>query len=110
MKQSVPATNFFFVPADEQQELEDMRVMLKLSSGRRAFRRFLSAVNVIGSSMVMVNNEVKITEYNEGLRAVGIWLATKIETADPGAVARLMLESSNDRQAKNAKTRRKEDV
>lgn len=68
------------------------------------FRRLLSAGNAMGPS---IGKDSRSTEYNEGLRAVGLWLATKIETAVPGDVARLMQESSNDRQAANAKTRRK---
>lgn len=97
--------NFLFVPPDEQQELEDLRAVLKLPAGRRFFRRLLSAGNVLGSSMAA---DTRTTEYNEGLRAVGLWMAKNIETATPGGLARLILESGNDRQAENAKPRRKD--
>lgn len=101
MKQAIPAGNFFFVPESEEQEREDLRAMLRLPAGRRMFRRLLSAGNVMGPSM---GKDERGTEYNEGLRALGLWLATKIETAAPGDVARLMQESGNDRMAANAKT------
>jgi hypothetical protein len=103
MKQSVPAGDFFFVPASEAQELEDLRTILRLPAARRVCRRLLSAGNVMGPSM---GADGRCTEYNEGLRALGIWLATKIETAAPGELARLMQESGNDRLAANAKTNR----
>jgi hypothetical protein len=105
MKQSMPVGNFFFVPPGEEQESDDLRVVLKLPAGRRLFRRLLTAGNVLGPSM---GTEGRSTEYNEGLRAAGIWLATKIETAAPGELARLMLESGNDRLAANAKLKRSE--
>lgn len=101
MKQSVPAGDFFFVPADKDRELEDLRAVLRLPAGRRALRRLLAAGNVMGPSM---GAHGPGTEYNEGLRALGLWLATKIETAAPGELARLMLESANDRQAANARS------
>jgi hypothetical protein len=107
MKQSIPAGNLFFISPSEDQEIDDLRVVLKLPAGRRVFRRLFMVGNVLGPSM---SAEGRSTEYNEGLRAVGIWLATKIETAAPGELARLMLESGNDRLAANAKTNRsKED-
>lgn len=106
MKHSIPAGEFFYVPPSEEQELEDLRIILRLPGGRRMFRRLLAIGNVMGPSM---GTDGRSTEYNEGLRAVGIWLATKIETAAPGDVARLMQESSNDKQAANAKTTRRKD-
>lgn len=100
MKYSIPAGEFFYVPESEDQELEDLRTILRLPAGRRQFRRLLSAGNAMGPSM---GKDGRSTEYNEGLRAIGIWLATKIETAVPGDVAKLMQESSNDKMAANVK-------
>ncbi len=99
MQQSIPAGNFFFVPASDEQELEDLRAVLRLPAGRRMIRRLLSVGNVMGVSF---GKDDRSTEYNEGIRGAGLWLATKIETAAPGEIARLMQESGNDRQAKNA--------
>ena len=96
MKRPVVAVRFFFVPAEEPQELEDLRAVLKLPSGRRVFRRLLDAGNVFGASMAA---EGRSTEYNEGLRAVGLWLANRIEIALPGEIARLLAESARDRLA-----------
>lgn len=102
MNRSIPAGDFFFVPVSQEQEFDDLRLVLKHPAGRRLCRRLLSAGNVMGPSMGGPG-----TEYNEGLRAVGLWLATKIETAAPGEVARLMLESGNDRQSANNTNRSK---
>lgn len=104
MRQAISAGNFFFVPFDEAQELEDLRFLLRLAPARRVFRRLLSAGNVMGPSMGATERG---TEYNEGLRAAGLWLAAKIETSAPGDMARLMQESSNDKMAANAAARRK---
>jgi hypothetical protein len=97
--------NFFFVPADEKQEFEDICALLRLQAGRRVVRRLLDKSNTLGASF---GGDAVNTAFNEGLRRVGLWLATRIEGAMPGELARLMQESSNDRQA-NATPRRKDD-
>lgn len=103
----LPVGDFFYVPADEERELEDLRALLRLPGGRRLFRRLLSAGNAMNATMCA---EARQTEYQEGRRAVGLWLATRLETAAPGELARLMLESVNDRQAAQARpARRKHD-
>ncbi len=99
MQRSIPAGNFFFVPEDREQEREDLRAVLRLPAGRRTFRRLLAAGNVMGVSF---GRDERGTEYNEGIRAVGLWLATKLEAAAPGELARLMQDSGEDRQAANA--------
>lgn len=80
--------NFFFVQESQEQELEDLRAMLRIPAGRRMFRRLLSAGNVMSASA----------------NVVSLWLAERIEASAPGDVARLMQESSNDKVAANAKT------
>ena len=106
MPESIPVTDFFFVPESDEQEIEDLRLVLKHPAGRRLIRRLLSAGNALGTSMAADGHR---TVYNEGLRAVGIWMATKIETAKPGMLAKLMIESVDDRQAENTKRSRRED-
>jgi hypothetical protein len=101
VRPSIPAGEFFHVPESEDLELDDLRVLLRMPGGRRVFRRLLAACNVMGPSM---GKDGRVTEYNEGLRACGLWLATKIETASPGDIARLIMESGCDRLAANAKT------
>jgi hypothetical protein len=106
-KHPIPAGDFFYVPQNTDQELEDLRILLRMPGGRRLFRGLLSVCNAM--DVTMHDSNARITEYREGMRAIGLWLAARIETAVPGDVARLMQESSNDRQAANAKTRRKAD-
>ena len=106
MSKSIPAGHFFFVFGDEHEELEDLRAVLRVTAGRRLLRRLLSVGNTLGVSMAA---DTRRTEYNEGQRAVGLWLATKIEEAAPGELPKLMLESSNDKLAHNATQRRKSD-
>lgn len=91
-----PAGDFFFVPGGDAQETEDLRQLLKMPAGRRLFRRLLSASNAMRFTFTA---DARSTDYNLGLQAVGLWLAAKIETAAPGEIPRLMLESSMDRQA-----------
>jgi len=94
----VPVT-FFFVPPDPLQQAEDMRAALQHANTRRVLRRLLSVGNVMGPSKAEGEGN---TEYNEGIRALGLWLASKIETAVPGEIAALMRESCEDQAAWNA--------
>ena len=98
--------NFFFVRTSQEQEAEDLRAVLKLPSGRRLCRRLLAIGNVLEASM---GKDRQTTEYSEGMRAVGLWLAGRIEMAAPGEFARLMIESGNDRQANAKPQTRSED-
>ncbi|MDL2315704.1 hypothetical protein LJC59_01285 [Desulfovibrio sp. OttesenSCG-928-A18] len=100
MSRPLPMVDFFFVPPSDEQEIEDLRVMLKNPAARRMFRRLLGSGNVLGPSL---GNSEANTTYNEGVRAVGLWLATKIERAAPGDLSRLMLESAMDLQGANNK-------
>lgn len=89
---------FFFVPPSSDLEKEDFKAALRHPQTRRIFRRLLASGNVMGPSLAM---DGRNTAYNEGLRAVGLWLAVKIETASPGDVAALMKESGEDLMAYN---------
>jgi hypothetical protein len=96
---------FFFIPASPEQEREDFRLVLKQPAARRVFRRMLAAANVMGGSR---GEGEGTTDYNEGIRAVGLWLAARIEAAAPGELSRLMLESSLDRMAAMANEQQEE--
>lgn len=98
--------SFFYVGMDEAQAAEDLRSVLRTAAGRRVLRRVLGKSNLMGSSF---GGDNASTEFNEGLRRVGLWLAEKIETAAPGEFARLLAESSNDRLADEAKRKRRTD-
>jgi hypothetical protein len=90
------AAQLFFVRTDPVQETDDFRTALKNRAVRRIFRSLLAVGNVFGPSMAGDGND-SFTAYNEGVRAGAILLATKIEQAKPGEVARLMAESVKDR-------------
>ena len=87
--------SFFFVQASPELATEDMRAVLRLPAGRRVLRRLLGAAGVMSTSQTAPE--------------FGISLAMNIESVEPGAVSRLMLESSNERPAKKAKTKGESD-
>lgn len=96
-------TAFFFVGTDAECQKQDMLAALRHENTRRVFRRLLSWCNVMGQSW---QSEASCTAYNEGLRAVGLWLAGQIEAAMPGEMARLMRESAEEYQLwQNTKTK-----
>ncbi len=74
------------------QDREDLRAMLSAPEGRRVLRRILGATSFIAPSYAP--GDALATAYNEGLRAVGLWLFGEIENTAPGEFARLLLESS----------------
>ncbi|MBE6441474.1 MAG: hypothetical protein E7022_03960 [Desulfovibrio desulfuricans] len=84
---------FFFVRPDAEQEESDFKAALGNENARRIFRLILSVSRAMGPSYARGGRS---TEYNEGLRAVGLWLAAKIEKAAPGQVAALLRESGED--------------
>lgn len=85
----------FFVEPDATRLEEDMRASLRHENTRRVFRRLLAWSNVMGQSW---QKDASCAAYNEGLRAVGLWLAGQIEQAMPGELAQLMRESAEDYQ------------
>lgn len=90
---------FFFVRPDAEQEKTDFKTALGNENTRRIFRLVLGVSNALGPSYARDGHS---TEYNEGLRAVGLWLAAKIEQAAPGQVAALMRESGEEYAAYQA--------
>lgn len=102
MNQAQPGLTFFFVRPDAAQEKTDFKAALGNENTRRIFRLVLGVSNALGPSHARDEHS---TEYNEGLRAVGLWLAAKIEQAAPGQVAALMRESGEDLAAYQAAKR-----
>ncbi|MDR1490661.1 MAG: hypothetical protein LBS65_09325 [Desulfovibrio sp.] len=96
---------FFFVAPSVEQETEDLRSALKYPPMRRIFRRLLAVGNVLGPSKAL---DRESTEYNEGIRAVGLWLAARIEKAAPGELAALLRESGEDRISATMRANNKE--
>jgi hypothetical protein len=99
MSQAEQGVTFFFVSPNEDQEKQDFLGALANENTRRVFRLLLGVSNALGPSYAQ---DAHSTEYNEGLRAVGLWLAAKIEKAAPGQLAALMRESADDYAAFHA--------
>lgn len=95
----------FFVEPDARRHKADMRAALRHENTRRVFRRLLAWSNVMGQSW---SKDAGAAAYNEGLRAVGLWLAQQIETAAPGELAALMRESAEEFQAWQARNQKGE--
>ena len=95
----------FFVTPDAQRHVDDMRAALRHENTRRVFRRLLAWSNVMGQSW---RTDAGAAAYNEGLRAVGLWLAQQIETAAPGELAALMRDSAEEFQAWQARNKKGE--
>lgn len=67
---------------EEQQELEDLRELLKLPAGRRFLWRMLERCAVWKTSF---HPSGQVFAANEGRRGVGVELMTDLITADPQA-------------------------
>ena len=67
----------------------DMLTALKSPEMRRVLLRLLVHSNIMQASY---RENALATAYNEGLRAVGLWLKKEIDKADPEAFARLLTE------------------
>ena len=90
------AASVFYVGEYErtpEQERDDYRAALRRPEVRRIFRSLLEASSVLGPSLGA--NEA-FSAYNEGIRAVGLFLLAKIEDAAPGGTADLLRESAMD--------------
>lgn len=95
----------FFVEPDTRRQMADMRAALNHENTRRVFRRLLAWSNVIGQSW---QRDAGAAAYNEGLRAVGLWLVQQMEAAAPGELAALMRESAEEYQAWQARNQKGE--
>lgn len=72
-----------------QRELEDIRLMLELPSGRRFIWRQLEVCGIYKTSMTGNSS----TFYNEGMRAVGLALLADIMEAAPESYLQMMKEN-----------------
>lgn len=70
------------------QAMTDMRTVIEAPEGRRVLRRMLEQSNVLSPSYAA--GDALGTAYNEGLRAVGLWLKAEMEKAKPGSFARII--------------------
>lgn len=73
----------------ENEELRDIRFILKSKEGRRFLWRYLSKCGIFKQSFTG-NSE---TFFNEGKRAIGLMLLTEITEASPDAYVLMMKES-----------------
>lgn len=84
-----------------EQELDDVRQLLKLPAGRRFLWRFLERCGVYKSSYDPSGSRVY---FNEGERNIGIMLLAEITQADPESYVSMMLESERQKfQQQNEK-------
>lgn len=72
----------------------DMLTALDSPEMRRVCMRVLHKSNLLQSSYTAGDSHG--TAFNEGLRAVGLWLKSEIDNADPEAFARLLSERRNE--------------
>lgn len=77
-------------PNRDTQAMADMLTALKSPEARRILFRILMQSNILRPSYA--KGDALAGAYNEGLRAVGLWLKEEIDKADPAAFARLLTE------------------
>lgn len=77
----------------DTQGMTDLLTALKSPEMRRVLRRMLQKSNLLQPSYA--RGDALGTAFNEGLRAMGLWLKAEIDTADPEAFARLLTEKEN---------------
>jgi len=70
-----------------REELEDLRQLLRMGTGRRFFLRLLDRATVWQS---VGSLDGALMAYHEGRRNVGLWLLAELGHADPEAPGRLM--------------------
>lgn len=76
------------------QEIENWKVVCSTAQGRAAVWRVLAECGVYSASFQ--GEHTHQTAYNEGKRAIGLWLLTELFTADSN-VYRLMQQESEQR-------------
>jgi hypothetical protein len=70
-------------------QVSDMLMCLQSAECRRVFRRLLVESMLEQGAF---NSDPTKTAYNEGLRALGLWLKHEIEAADASAYYTIMME------------------
>ncbi len=73
---------------DNSQAMTDLRTVIEAPEGRRFLRRVLEQSNILSPSYAA--GDALGTAYNEGLRAVGLWLKAEMDRAKPGSFARII--------------------
>ncbi|RPH41490.1 MAG: hypothetical protein EHM87_19595 [Burkholderiales bacterium] len=90
-----------------QQQIDDVKEILKLSAGRRYFWRLLGECGIFHSSFSPNSNQ---TAFNEGRREVGLGMLIDINAADFTVFAKMQNEYlsalNSKKQAKEAKDAR----
>ena len=76
-------------PTKTTDAASDMLTALKVPEVRRVFLRIFAHSNILQASY---RKDAMDTAYNEGLRAMGLYLKKEIDKADPEAFARLLTE------------------
>ena len=75
-----------------EQELADLRAVLKRPQGMRVLKRLFALSNALGASFA---NDPYCTAFNEGLRQMGIMLIKDASEAAPELIASLLNPTDN---------------
>ena len=75
-----------------EQELADLRAVLKRPQGMRVLKRLFALANTLGASFA---NDPYSTAFNEGLRQMGIMLIKDANEAAPELIASLLNSTNN---------------
>ena len=77
-------------PAPNEKEMEDLKIALNHNSSRRVLSKILTQCRPLAPSYAP--GDALAQAYNEGLRAIGLWLLAEIEKAAPGQGIQLLQE------------------
>lgn len=75
-----------------EQELADLRTVLKRPQGMRVLKRLFALSNALGASFA---NDPYCTAFNEGLRQMGIVILRDAQEAAPELMAELFKPTKN---------------
>jgi hypothetical protein len=75
------------------EELEDLRIVMKTKPGRRLLWRMFGECGIFSSSFT---KDPHTTNFNEGKRSIGLFLLTEVGEADPKAMSVMMTEARGE--------------
>ena len=77
-----------------EQEIEDIKAVMRLEAGRRFMYRLLVRAGVYETSYIPGAAESN-TFFREGKRNIGLWTMTELEESAPGSFLKMMEEAQN---------------
>ena len=85
---------------EREQELDDIRSVMRMEAGRRFVARLLSESRIYQTSFAGQSNQ---TIFNEGMRNMGLFVFSEVEEACPNLLLEMMQEGINERRSEHAK-------